>query len=207
MTYAVMQPYFFPYGGYYQLLASVDIFVIFDNAQFPRRGRVHRCKGWTKHQGDQWLTLPVAYAPQKVDIKDMRLNLDRWDTFTQRIESFPLMVRNLNNCPALEAAVTVPKTNLIDFLEAQLVTVITLASLQTRVIRASQTLNRLGDSYQEYICKLGEHLGQDAFLNLSGGRDLYSADRFHASQLDLQFMEPYEGAGTSILELPNPLEW
>jgi hypothetical protein len=39
---AVMQPYFFPYAGYFRLLQAADHFVLLDCVQFPRRGRVHR---------------------------------------------------------------------------------------------------------------------------------------------------------------------
>ena len=39
---ALMQPYFFPYAGYFRLFAAVDTFIIYDCVQFPRRGRVHR---------------------------------------------------------------------------------------------------------------------------------------------------------------------
>lgn len=39
---AIMQPYFLPYLGYFQLMAAVDVFVLFDNVQFIRRGHIHR---------------------------------------------------------------------------------------------------------------------------------------------------------------------
>ena len=61
MRVAVMQPYFYPYMGYFQLLAAVDLFVVFDSVQFPRRGRVHRCEVPDGLSGARWLTLPLAF--------------------------------------------------------------------------------------------------------------------------------------------------
>ena len=37
-----MQPYLFPYLPYFQLIHAVDSFVIFDTAQFIRRGWMNR---------------------------------------------------------------------------------------------------------------------------------------------------------------------
>ena len=42
MTLAIMQPYFFPYIGYWQLINAVDTFVIYDNIQFSKKGWFHR---------------------------------------------------------------------------------------------------------------------------------------------------------------------
>jgi hypothetical protein len=57
-TVAIMQPYFFPYAGYFRLLAASDLFVIYDCVQFPRRGWVHRNKLVDASGEARWLTLP-----------------------------------------------------------------------------------------------------------------------------------------------------
>ncbi|WP_444430711.1 WbqC family protein [Rhodobacter capsulatus] len=72
-TVAVMQPYFFPYGGYYRLLAAADVFVILDCVQFPRRGRVHRS---SLPGAGRWITLPLEPAPRDSLISAMRLAPD-----------------------------------------------------------------------------------------------------------------------------------
>lgn len=42
MTIGIMQPYLFPYIGYWQLINIVDTFVIYDNIQFSKKGWFHR---------------------------------------------------------------------------------------------------------------------------------------------------------------------
>ena len=42
MRLGMMQPYFFPYLGYYSLIAATDHWVVFDTAQYIRRGWVNR---------------------------------------------------------------------------------------------------------------------------------------------------------------------
>ena len=42
MKVAIMQPYLFPYLGYWQLIKSVDTFVILDDVNFIKRGYINR---------------------------------------------------------------------------------------------------------------------------------------------------------------------
>ena len=42
MKIAVMQPYFLPYIGYFQLIKSVDKFVVYDNIEFTKKGWINR---------------------------------------------------------------------------------------------------------------------------------------------------------------------
>ena len=44
MKVAIMQPYFFPYLGYYQLIKAVDKFVIYDDVNFIKGGWINRNK-------------------------------------------------------------------------------------------------------------------------------------------------------------------
>jgi hypothetical protein len=76
LTIAIMQPYFFPYAGYFRLLAASDLFVIYDCVQFPRRGWVHRNKLLDASGEARWLTLPLEKAPQSVLIQDLRFPPD-----------------------------------------------------------------------------------------------------------------------------------
>ena len=59
MKIAVMQPYFFPYYGYFNLLNKVDHCVFLDNVQFNRRGWIHRNRLYNSNNELKWLTLPL----------------------------------------------------------------------------------------------------------------------------------------------------
>ena len=39
---AIMQPYIFPYIGYFQLIADVDIFIVYDNIKYTKKGWINR---------------------------------------------------------------------------------------------------------------------------------------------------------------------
>ena len=42
MKVAIMQPYFFPYIGYFQLIAAVEQFVVYDNIKYTKKGWINR---------------------------------------------------------------------------------------------------------------------------------------------------------------------
>lgn len=69
MKIAIMQPYYYPYAGYFRLFAATDLFVILDDVQWNRRGRVHRCES-----DGEWIhTLPIKRTDRDTTmIKDIR---------------------------------------------------------------------------------------------------------------------------------------
>src|SRR5436190_8297403 len=90
LTVAIMQPYFFPYAGYFRLFAASDLFVIYDCVQFPRRGWVHRNKLLDAAGNAEWLTLPLVPAPRDVLIRDLQFPPDAAAEFARRLRRFPL---------------------------------------------------------------------------------------------------------------------
>jgi hypothetical protein len=79
MRVAIMQPYFFPYVGYFELIAGVDRFVLLDDVQYIRRGWVNRnrIRSFQDTRGWQYLTIPVEHAPRDTPIN--RIRVDRAD--------------------------------------------------------------------------------------------------------------------------------
>jgi hypothetical protein len=74
---AIVQSNFLPWKGYFDLIAAVDEFVLFDNFQYTRRSWRNRNRIKTP-QGVQWLTVPVVAAPQRTRICDVRIASPDW---------------------------------------------------------------------------------------------------------------------------------
>jgi hypothetical protein len=70
---AVMQPYFFPYLGYFQLFAHVDVFVVFDDTQYVKRSWINRNR-ILERGVPAYLTLPVAGRSHRQLICESRLH-------------------------------------------------------------------------------------------------------------------------------------
>ena len=83
MKLGIMQPYFFPYLGYFALIAQTDRWVVFDMTQYTRRSWLTRNRILHPSQGWQYITLPMDHASPSINICEARV-LDR-DAAARRI--------------------------------------------------------------------------------------------------------------------------
>jgi WbqC-like protein family len=67
MNVSIMQPYLFPYIGYFQLMASADIFVVHDDVQYIKGGWINRNRILSSGE-PRWVTLPVAAGAHRLNI-------------------------------------------------------------------------------------------------------------------------------------------
>ena len=92
-----MQPYFFPYIGYFNLINMTDIFVFLDNVQFNRRGWIHRNKLFNFEDNLDWLTLPLKKkSRESTKIIDLELHQDFETIFFEQFLKFPKL-KNLKS--------------------------------------------------------------------------------------------------------------
>lgn len=190
MRVAVMQPYFYPYMGYFRLIAAVDVFVLFDCVQFPRRGRVHRSEVPDVRGGSSWLTLPLTPSARDSPIEALCFPPDAERNFAGRRARFPW----LTGLPdPVAAALKGPFDRPIDYLERNLCAVAAYLQLPTRFARSSKLRLspdlRKGARVRAAACALGA----THYLNAPGGRDLYDPESFQADGLELEFLAPYHG--------------
>ena len=64
-----MQPYFLPYIGYWQLLAAVDRFVVYDNIQYAKKGWINRNR-FLRNGADASFTVPLKKGSDFLDVAD-----------------------------------------------------------------------------------------------------------------------------------------
>ena len=75
MRVAIMQPYFFPYIGYFQLIASVDVFVVYDNIKYTKKGWINRNR-ILQNGKDVMFTLPLKKDSDFLDVRERELSAD-----------------------------------------------------------------------------------------------------------------------------------
>ena len=87
MKIAVMQPYIFPYIGYFQLIREVDLFVSFDDVNFINKGWINRNRILV-NGSPQYFTIPLEKSSQNKKINEIQLALDnKWkNKFLKTIE-------------------------------------------------------------------------------------------------------------------------
>ena len=196
----VMQPYFFPYGGYFRLFATVDQFVAFDCVQFPRRGRVHRCELPERDGAPQWLTLPLRHQPRSTRICDLEFADDARAEFDRRLESMHRVLAATGpHADRIRTFLHGPLSSPVDYLVAGLQLVCDLLDLRVPIVRSSTLDLPRGLRGQERVIAAARAVGASHYINASGGRGLYDNDAFAREGLTLSFLHEYDGAYRYLL--------
>ena len=198
-TVAIMQPYFYPYAGYFRLFSRADLFVLYDCVQFPRRGWVHRNRLTGADGQLQWLTLRLVHAAQDTAIRDMQLEPSAMAQLAADLRRFPALdgtgPRLHAWLPLLEGGAT-----LVDYLERNLQAVLDRLGIACPMVRSSSLDIDPALRGQQRILSIARRLGAGRYLNAPGGRDLYDADAFSREGIALEFLEPATGGQASLLE-------
>jgi NADPH-dependent glutamate synthase beta subunit-like oxidoreductase len=75
MKLAIMQPYFLPYIGYFQLIATVDRFIVYDNIKYTKKGWINRNR-FLQNGKDATFSLPLKKDSDSLDICERELAAD-----------------------------------------------------------------------------------------------------------------------------------
>lgn len=200
LTVAIMQPYFFPYAGYFRLFAASDLFVIYDCVQFPRRGWVHRNKLLDASGEMRWLTMPLEKAPQDVLIRDLRFPANASEEMAERLRVFPAIQAASGEASDIVAAVRDVQGTPLDYLERLLEMTVRHCGLHWRTVRSSTLGVPSEFKGQDRILEIARRLGATRYVNASGGRELYDTEVFSAAGIELRFLVDYVGNNASMLQ-------
>lgn len=197
---AIMQPYFFPYLGYFRLFAQADEFVLYDCVQMPRRGRVHRTEVARTGRPSDWLGLPLARQPREVLIRDLAFAAGARATLDRRLEALPWIAGAQGpGAQRIRQYLEAPLDSVVDTLEAGLRLVLDLLGLDTPVLRSSSLAVDPALRAQQRILAIAGARGATHYLNAPGGRELYDSQAFAHAGIALEFLPPYEGRFVHLL--------
>lgn len=74
MKLGIMQPYFFPYIGYFSLIQYTDKFIFFDTPQYIHHGWVNRNKILKQGEGSKYITVPICKSSRETAIKNISID-------------------------------------------------------------------------------------------------------------------------------------
>lgn len=191
MKLAVMQPYLFPYIGYWQLMNAADVFVILDDVNYIKRGWINRNRIQAPG-GELMVTLPVEHASQNSLICDMRFSEDERGR-GKFVNSIKTAYRAAPGFEALEGIVdgcfSYDSRSLTDFIRHQIVLVSARLGIGTSVIKASELRGLPHKKGQDGILELCGIFGADTYINPIGGTELYRKDAFAEKGIRLYFLK------------------
>lgn len=185
-----MQPYFLPYIGYWQLLAAVDRFVVYDNIQYAKKGWINRNR-FLRNGADAFFTVPLKKGSDFLNIADRMIAAD----FDPKTILNPLAAAYRKApffgavFPIVETIVTAAPRNLFDYLHHSLVVIAAHLDIRTPIVVSSTVPIDHGLTSERKVLAICGALGATRYVNAIGGRELYSAAAFAAQGIDLKFVQ------------------
>ena len=192
MRLAIMQPYFVPYIGYFQLMSAVDKLVLLDDVHFINRGWINRNRIAVNGQ-PRWITLPVTKASQNRLIKELEIVDDpAWRRKTVRTVEMNYrrapFVREI--LPFFSDIVAEARGPLSVFLFNHLRRLQDYIGIHTTIEATSAIYAKNDLTGEERIRDICQREGATSYVNLPGGRALYDVQAFARAGIELLFLEP-----------------
>ena len=191
MKLAIMQPYFFPYIGYFQLITAVDRFVVYDNVKYTKKGWINRNR-YLLEGKDAVFTVPLQGDSDFLDVRE-RLLADDFDR--QRL--LARIGQAYRNAPFFEPAFAVlskavsnPDRNLFGFVYQSIADICGYLGIATPILLSSGIPIDHSLRGEEKVVAICRATGASIYINAIGGLELYSREAFSAHGIALKFLKP-----------------
>lgn len=189
MKLAIMQPYFFPYIGYFQLVGAVDRFIFYDDVNFIKRGWINRTNILAK-DGKQLLSISLNKSSQNKLIKEIDV-LDNQDKVLKSIEFTYKKAPFFNDVfPLVQSSLNFTGKKISDFAANSIHSVAEYLGLGTEFDNSSN-FHRSTAGYEKArrLMDICRKENADIYINSIGGMAIYSKEEFEKSGIELFFLQ------------------
>ena len=191
MKLAVMQPYFFPYIGYFQLINAVDTFIIYDDVNFIKQGYINR-NSILQNQESNLFTLELIGASSNKKINDISVGNNTkklLKTIRQNYSKAPFFQRVFL---ILEDILNNDQKELSRFLGYSLIKISRYLEIETNFLYSSDIKNDKSLRAQDRLIEMSKTLNATSYINSIGGIKLYDKEVFYQNNIRLRFLESNE---------------
>lgn len=194
---AIMQPYFFPYIGYFQLIAAVDLFIVYDNIKFTKKGWINRNR-MLQDGKDVMFSLPLKSDSDYLDVceRELAADFNRNKLLNQFKGAYRRAPYFAQTFPLIEQIVCYEDTNLFCFLHHSIIKTCEHLGITTEIRISSKITIDHELRSQDKVLALCEAAGAATYVNAIGGLELYSKETFREKGIELKFIKsrPFEYA-------------
>lgn len=194
MKVAIMQPYLFPYIGYFQLIRAADVFVIYDDVQYIKGGWINRNR-ILLNKRDHMFTFSLKKASSFHRINERYFS---GGFFHKRSKFIQTLNENYGKAENYEeVSFLVEKILNVDVVQDNIATIITKSlkeicnylNIQTTIVLSSKLENNNQLVGESRVIDINKQLNALHYINPIGGRELYCKDRFQEHGLQLSFLQ------------------
>jgi len=187
-----MQPYLFPYIGYYQLMHAVDRFVVADDVTFIKQGWINRNRLLINGSA-AYFTVPLRRHASDALIRDVEIDDgrgQRWRaTLLKTIANFYRRAPSFDRVyPLVERVIGGPFTRIADMARASLREVCDDLGVPVSIVESNAAYGNAHLHGQDRVIDTCRAERANDYVNAIGGQALYSREAFLAHGIRLQFV-------------------
>jgi len=192
MKIAIIQPYLFPYIGYFQLINAVDKFIMYDDVNYIQRGWINRNRILINGRA-QFFTLPCSKSSQNKLINEIFVDLEHKTkrkilmTFEHNYKKAPMFREVIE---LISSAFNFKDMNLSSFLYNSIKLVCNYLNIETPIIKSSENHSRnQGMKKADRLIDITKTEGADEYINTIGGQKIYNKEYFSSRGVHLGFLK------------------
>ena len=197
MRLAIMQPYLFPYIGYFQLINAVDQFVIYDNIKYTKKGWINRNRILC-HGKDEYISIPLKKDSDYLNINQRFLS-DSWHS--EKLKTLSKLKELYKKAPffstafdTVDACINCEEQNLFSYIKYSLGKLCAYLSIKTPIVTSSSISINHELKAEEKVLAICNALHATTYINPIGGTELYNKEEFGRRGVELLFLKtnPFE---------------
>lgn len=194
MKLGIMQPYFFPYLGYFALINAVDLFILFDTPQFIRHGWIERNQILNSQGKPMYIRVPLEKFKRETPINQVKIRtheawqsklLEQLNVYKKRAPFFDEAIALLEKTFATET------NSIVELNHLALKNVCEYLEIDTPIKIWSEMDIAIGEvnAPDEWALEICKALDADTYINPTGGLSFFDTDKYKKENIDIRFIE------------------
>lgn len=193
MKVGIMQPYFFPYVGYYSLIKYTDYWVIFDEVQFIRHGWIERNRILKPNEGWQYIQVPLVKHSRETLIKDISIrDSEPWrNKIIAQLQHYRKKAPNYFKVIKLvEEALSIDSNSIVELNARILEVTCAYLGIEFKYDIFSRINLRIEEvnAPDEWALNIAIALGAKEYVNPPGGKEFFNKQKYDDKNIDLTFL-------------------
>lgn len=189
MNLAVMQPYLFPYIGYFQLIYASDIFVIYDDVSFIKQGYINRNTLLSNGKPVRF-TVPVPGASSNRKISSLNFSNDIKKVIRTIHQSYSKKPYFRDVFPLVEDVLLSADRSISSVCLKSYINIFNYLDIKKEMIKSSDIDYDRYAGPSDKLIEFCKKFNANRYINSIGGMELYSKDEFLKNDIDLCFLKP-----------------
>jgi len=190
MQVGIMQPYFLPYIGYFQLINAVNVFIVYDNIKYTKKGWINRNR-MLQNGKDVMFSLSLKKDSDYLDVcqRELAADFNRGKLLNQFKGAYQHAPYFAQTYPLVEQIVRYEEANLFRFLHYSIAKTCEHLGISTEIRVSSKIAIDHDLKNQDKVLALCEAVGASTYVNAIGGMELYSKETFREKGIELKFIK------------------